>query len=188
MTQIKPADGDAMKTLTLLRHAKSGWDDAVPRDFDRPLNPKGRRAAQVMGRFLKTQGAAFDHVLASPALRVVETLVEVEYGYGRALTPAWDKRVYLASAATLLDLIRDLPEQAGTALVVGHNPGLEDLVLDLVADGGDLREAVEAKYPTAAVATMTWDGAWADLRSGAATLGAFTRPRDLDATLGPDED
>lgn len=177
-----------MKTLTLLRHAKSGWDDTVPRDFDRPLNPKGRRAAQMMGRFLKTQGAAFDHVLASPALRVVETLVEVESGYGQALTPAWDKRVYLASAATLLDLIRDLPAQAGTVLLVGHNPGLEDLVLDLVPDGSDLRDAVEAKYPTAAVATMTWNGEWADLRPGAATLGAFTRPRDLDATLGPGGD
>lgn len=188
MTQIKPADGDAMKTLTLLRHAKSGWDDTVPRDFDRPLNLKGRRAAQVMGRFLQTQGAKFDHVIASPALRVVETLVEVESGYGQALAPAWDKRVYLASAATLLDLIRDLPAQAGTVLLVGHNPGLEDLVLDLVPDGGDLRDAVEAKYPTAAVATMTWEGEWADLRPGAATLGTFTRPRDLDATLGPDGD
>ena len=74
-----------MKTLTLLRHAKSGWDDPVLRDFDRPLNGKGKRAAQLVGRNWRTLGLVFDHAIASPAVRVVETIEQVATGYGDAL-------------------------------------------------------------------------------------------------------
>jgi phosphohistidine phosphatase len=177
-----------MKTLTLLRHAKSGWDDPIARDFDRPLNEKGRRAAQTIGRHLRREAFAFDHVVASPARRVVETLAEIEAAYGSALAPAWDKRIYLASAATLLDVIHELPADAGHVLLVGHNPGLEDLVLQLVPDGDATRDAVEQKYPTASIAQMTWEDGWSALRHGGATFACFVRPRDLDPTLGPDED
>ena len=177
-----------MKTLTLLRHAKSGWDDPVQRDFDRPLNPKGRRAAALVGRHLRRDGFAFDHVVASPALRVQQTLDEVATGYGRMLAPTFDRRIYLASAATLLDVARELPDAAPSALLVGHNPGLEDLVLLLVADAAPgLRDAVEEKYPTASVAELTFAvDHWRDLSDGGATLRRFVRPRDLDPTLGPD--
>lgn len=179
-----------MKTLTLLRHAKSGWDDPVERDFDRPLNPKGRRAAQTVGRQMRVLGLAFDHVVASPAQRVVETIAEVEAGYGAPLAPAWDRRAYLASSASLLDIIRETPAQATRLLLIGHNPGLEDLVLLLVPDrSGALRDAVEAKYPTASFAEMTFDvGDWPALSPGGATLTRFVRPRDLDPALGPDGD
>ncbi|MFS0772925.1 SixA phosphatase family protein [Sphingomonas sp. 1P08PE] len=182
-----------MKTLTLLRHAKSGWDDEVARDFDRPLNPKGKRAALTMGRHLRDGTVAFDHVVASPALRVVETLAAVAEGYGAPLDPAWDRAIYLASAATLLDLVRDLPDSAGHVLMAGHNPGIEELVLLLVADesGGDaptLRDAVEAKYPTGSLAELTLPGRWAEAARGTATLTRFVRPRDLDPALGPDAD
>ncbi|WP_230481614.1 SixA phosphatase family protein [Sphingomonas sp. Leaf21] len=175
-----------MKTLTLLRHAKSSWDDPVTRDFDRPLNAKGRRAAAMIGRQLQSQAFAFDHILASPAIRVMETLDEVWNGYGRRLDPIWDKALYLASAASLLDLVHALPDGADHVLMVGHNPGLEDLVLDLTIDG-ELRERAEDKYPTATVAQMTLPiDHWADAQSHSATLVAFIRPRDLDPTLGPD--
>lgn len=178
-----------MKTLTLLRHAKSGWDDPVARDFDRPLNPKGRRAAQLVGRHLKSEGLAFDRVLASPAQRVVETIAEIEAGYGAPLSPVWDKRAYLASAATLLDLVRETAPDVARLLVIGHNPGLEDLVLLLAPDQpGALRDSVEEKYPTASVAELTFDVAdWPALAPGGATLTRFVRPRDLDSSLGPDE-
>ncbi len=175
-----------MKTLTLLRHAKSGWDDPVARDFDRPLNPKGQRAATMMGRYLKAEGLAFDHVLASPAVRVVETLAQVATGYGSDLAPHWDPRLYLASAASLLDLVHALPAGADTALFSGHNPGLEELVL-LLSGGNALRDSVEKKYPTASLAEMRFDVAdWADVKPGKGELVRFTRPRDLDPTLGPD--
>ncbi len=179
-----------MKTLTLLRHAKSDWTDTVARDFDRPLNGKGKRAAGLIGCHLRPLAAGFDHVVASPAIRVVETLDEVERGIGRPLAPSWDRRIYLASAVTLLDVVRDLPGEAADVLLVGHNPGLEDLVLLLVPEAtGALRDAVEEKYPTASIARMTFAvDAWSDVAAGGAVLAQFVRPRDLDPTLGPDAD
>ncbi|MEZ0242688.1 MAG: histidine phosphatase family protein [Sphingomonas sp.] len=177
-----------MKTLILLRHAKSGWDDPVARDFDRPLNPKGQRAAVAMGRHMKSLGLEFDAVVASPAVRVVETLEQVATGYGGDLAPAWDKRVYLASAATLLDLVHDLPDGADTVLMAGHNPGLEELVLGLVP-GGALRSDVEEKFPTAALAELRFEAErWRDVEPGEGELVRFIRPRDLDPNLGPGRD
>ncbi|MEZ0495933.1 histidine phosphatase family protein [Sphingomonas sp. IW22] len=178
-----------MPSLTLLRHAKSSWDDPVTRDFDRPLNPRGRRAATVIGTWMRREGLSFDHLTASPAVRVIETLEGVSEGYGTALEPAWDRRIYLASAATLLDLVHEIPAEAQHALMIGHNPGLEDLVLMLVPDrtGDSLRDAVELKYPTAALATLTWDGGWGDAATGVARLERFVRPRDLAEGLGPDD-
>lgn len=177
-----------MKTLILLRHAKSGWDDPVARDFDRPLNPKGQRAAVAMGKHMKSLGLAFDLVAASPAVRVVETLEQVGSGYGSDLAPAWDKRLYLASAQTILDLVSDFPDAAGTALVAGHNPGLEELVLGLVP-GGALRSDVEEKFPTAALAELRFEAErWQDIEPGKGELVRFVRPRDLDPSLGPNRD
>lgn len=179
-----------MKMLTLLRHAKSGGNDPIARDVDRPLNPKGRRAAALIGRHLRGPGAGFDHVVASPAVRVAETIDEVVAGYGGTLDPVIDRRIYLASSATLLDVVRDLPATAARVLMVGHNPGLEDLVLMLVPDGEHgLRDIVEEKYPTAAIADLELDIVdWSAAMPGAARLTRFVRPRDLDPTLGPDED
>jgi phosphohistidine phosphatase len=179
-----------LKTLTLLRHAKSGWDDPVTRDFDRPLNAKGKRAAQTVGRHLRALDLAFDHVVASPAIRVGETLDAVTAGYGRTLAPMWERRIYLASSATLLDVVHELPADAERVLMVGHNPGLEDLVMMLVPQTADgLRALVEEKYPTATLAELTLAAdTWNGVASGGATLTRYIRPRDLDATLGPDED
>ena len=180
-----------MKTLTLLRHAKSGWDDPVLRDFDRPLNGKGKRAAQLVGRNWRTLGFAFDHVVASPAVRVIETIEQVATGYGATLAPAWDRRIYLASATTLLDIVHELPAGADHVLLVGHNPGLEDLVLLLVPDSDEqpLRDDIEAKFPTASIARIRFDLAdWHDVAAGNGALASFVRPRDLDPTLGPDQD
>lgn len=175
-----------MKTLTLLRHAKSGWDDPVARDFDRPLNGKGQRAAAMVGRHMRAEGLVFDHVLASPATRVVETLAQVATGYGSDLAPHWDQRLYLASAGTLLDLVHELPDGADRVLFSGHNPGLEELVLLLAGENG-LRDSVAVKFPTASLAEMRFEVAsWSDVKPGAGDLVRFTRPRDLDSTLGPD--
>lgn len=177
-----------MKRLTLLRHAKSSWDDTVPRDFDRPLNARGLKAARTIGRWLKEQGIGFDHVVASPAVRVTETLDGVWEGYGRTLKPVWDRRIYLASCVNLLDVVKETPEPVSDLLMVGHNPGLEDLVLMLVPDGsGALRDSVEEKYPTAAVAVMEFDGEWSALEPRSARLTRFIRPRDLDPELGPED-
>jgi phosphohistidine phosphatase len=178
-----------MKRLILLRHAKSSWDDPVERDFDRPLNAKGKRAAETMGRHMREEGVEFDAAIASPAIRVVETLQCVGRGYGRPIDPEWDRRAYLASNMTLLDIVHEAPDSIGSLLLSGHNSGLEDLVLLLVPDsrGDRLREAVEEKFPTCSLAEMEFDvDSWADIRPDTARLVRFVRPRDLDAELGPD--
>lgn len=179
-----------MKTLTLLRHAKSGWDDMSLRDFDRPLNAKGQRAAQVVGRNMRTLALGFDRVVASPAVRVVETLEHVARGYGGTLSPEWDRRLYLASVASLVDVVQEQADDITRLLLVGHNPGLEDLVLALVpaSAANPLRDGVEEKFPTASIAVMTFAvERWADVGFDGATLAHFVRPRDLDPTLGPDQ-
>ncbi|QPQ54309.1 histidine phosphatase family protein [Allosphingosinicella flava] len=177
-----------MKILTLLRHAKSTWDDPVARDFDRPLNRRGRRAAQTVGRAMRAEKLIFDAVRASPALRVVETLADIETGYGRALSPDYDQRLYLAAAETLLDIVRETDDGVERLMIVGHNPGLERLAL-MLAGPGALREEAAVKYPTATIAEIRFDVAhWADVAEGEGTIARFIRPRDLDPELGPDED
>lgn len=177
-----------MKTLTLLRHAKSAVDDPVARDFDRPLNRRGRKAARAIGEEMRRLGLAFDAVVASPAVRVKETLAEVEHGYGRGLGAEFDQRAYLASPEALLDIVRSTGEGASRLLVVGHNPGLETLALALAGASG-LREELAVKYPTGALAEIGFSvQSWREVRPGTGRLDRFIRPRDLDPGLGPDED
>lgn len=179
-----------MKILTLLRHAKSTWDDPVARDFDRPLNPRGRRAARAVGAEIKAQGLRFDRVVASPALRVVETLEEVGAGYGRPIAPLFDQRIYLASTATLLDIVHAAGAEVERLLLVGHNPGMESLVLLLTrADDNVLRAQVQVKYPTGTLAEIAFDlDRWDEVAEGKGRLERLILPRELDPGLGPDED
>jgi phosphohistidine phosphatase len=180
-----------MKRLITFRHAKSGWDQPTLRDFDRALNDKGRRAAATMGRHMRQLGLRFDHVIASPAVRVAETLDAMFDGYGRRTTPSWDRRAYLASASTLLEIVHEAPDTAETVLLVGHNPGIEELVLRLSSDAGEeairARATVGEKYPTASLAELSFAvDRWADIGEGGGHLVRFIRPRDLDPALGPD--
>ena len=136
---------------------------------------------------MRAIGVSWDHAIASPAARVVETLEQVSEGYCRRIDPDLDRRAYLASAVTLLELVHDAPASAGSLLLAGHNPGLEDLILWLVPDGDAKRDQVEIKFPTASLAVMTCEGDdWADVAPGTCTLTTFIRPRDLDPSLGPD--
>ena len=178
-----------MRRLTLLRHAKSGWDDPVARDFDRPLNEKGRRAAIKMGQKARDIGLQIDRLVASPAQRVVQTLEGFFEGYGEGVEPIWDRRIYLASSATLIDIVRETPGDVDNLMLVGHNPGLEDLILNIVPDddSSPLRDIVESKYPTASLAQMSWHGDWSDLDPKCTVaLDTLIRPRDVDPALGPD--
>lgn len=177
-----------MKILGLYRHAKSDWHDARARDFDRPLNKRGRKGADLMGRHIADHGIQWDRIIASPAVRVAETVELGAKAAGRTLPAIWDRRIYLASSATLLDLIHEQDGDPAAILMIGHNPGLEDLIFDLVPDDGSspLRDIVEEKFPTAAYAVLELDAdSWADVREGSARLVHLTRPRDLDAKLGP---
>ena len=179
-----------MKILTLLRHAKSGWNDPVARDFDRPLNRRGRKAAQTIGREMRSLGLSFDRVVASPAVRVVETLADVGEGFGGRIDPDFDDRLYLASVATLLDVIHETENEAERLLIVGHNPGLEMLAMYLAGeDQKGLRGEVAVKYPTATLAEIVLPiDDWSEVGEGMGRIERFVRPRDLDPELGPDQE
>ena len=181
-----------MKILGLFRHAKSDWQDPRARDFDRPLNQRGRDGAAVMGHHIRDYGLRWERTLASPAIRCAETIEIACQAAGRPVAVNWDRRIYLASSATLIDLLREQDGDGGESpksiLMVGHNPGLEDLIFDLVPDDGSspLRDLVEVKFPTAAYAVLECRiERWADLAERCARLVHLTRPRDLDPALGP---
>lgn len=178
-----------MKTLGLFRHAKSDWSDARARDFDRPLNARGRKGARLMGEHVRARGYRFDRVIASPAVRVAETIEEANKAFPGSYPVEWDRRIYLASSATLLDILHGIEGDPQSVLMVGHNPGLEDLIFDLVPDDGSspLRDEVEVKFPTATFALLEIPvDKWADVAERSAKLVAMTRPRDLDPELGPE--
>ena len=167
-----------MKTLTLLRHAKSSWGDPALGDFQRPLNARGEQAARAIGREIARMGLGFDYVLASPAVRVEETIAGLKQG-GTTLQATFDRRLYLASARTLLALVHDTVDTHRRLLVVGHQPGLAELALLLTRDGA-LRDEVAAKYPTGALAELRFEAErWRDVAAGGGTLTRFVRPRDL---------
>ncbi len=180
-----------MKTITIFRHGKSGWDAPVSRDFDRPINERGVQGSRLMGAHMKSLGMEFDAVYCSPAVRCVETLDAFWDGYGRILHPNWDKRVYLATGDSLLDWLNSLDETGDHILMCGHNPGCEELALMLVPDvkGDTLRDELEEKFPTASIAQITLPVEdWASVKEKSGTLTHFIRPRDLDASLGPSMD
>lgn len=178
-----------MKILGLFRHAKSDWNDAVARDFDRPLNGRGRKGAAAVGKHIGEHGIRWARVLASPAVRVTQT-IEIAAEASQTKPPViWDRRIYLASSANLMDLLRELEGDPKAILMVGHNPGLEDLIFDLVPDDGSspLRDVVEEKFPTAAYAVLELDiQSWNQIGDGCGRLVHLVRPRDLDPKLGPE--
>lgn len=178
-----------MKTLIILRHAKSGWDVQVERDFDRPINARGRRGAELIGQYVKRHALPVDRIIASPAVRVTETLDLFQPAANLDdIEPQWDRRIYLASAATLIEVIRDTGKEAANLLIAGHNPGLEDLALMLAPanGGGELRAEIEAKLPTASLVQIALDIAdWQELDVDMGRITAFVRPRDLDPALAP---
>lgn len=173
-----------MKTLGLLRHAKSGWDDSDTRDFDRGLNARGRQGAALIGAHIQRVGPAWDRVLASSAERVRQTLAAAMPD----AAPEWEPRLYLADTTTIFEVLR-AADDAEAVLVVGHNPGLQEMLLELVGNDTDAPSLADAarKYPTATYAQLELDIAdWADLEKGCGALTDFTRPRDLDPALGPE--
>lgn len=171
-----------MTILTVLRHAKSSWDETGIDDFDRPLTDRGRKAARRVGHELKHRKIRFDQVIASPAVRVRETLKEFASGYGKDLEMRFDERIYAASVETLLNLVRAIPEGAHAPLLVGHNPGLQELLVTLTRDDeSGLRRRVSAKFPTAAVAVVTLPAPrWDEVSTDSGEIRELIIPRELD--------
>lgn len=147
-----------MKNLYLIRHAKSSWDSPHLPDFERPLNGRGKRNAPEMGQRLKTRGVFPDHVASSPAVRARETILriaeEIEFPERRI---SFLEDVYAAGAGTLLEIIYEFPEEAATAFLVGHNPGMTSLAEYLTG-------ASIGNIPTCGIASIEFDlGCWSHI-------------------------
>ncbi|MGE0178755.1 MAG: histidine phosphatase family protein [Sphingomonas sp.] len=169
-----------MKTLFILRHAKAEPPRPGEADFDRSLAARGRTAAVAMGREFRRLGLAADHIIASPAARVVETLAGVSDGYGARMPVDYRDDLYLASPETLIGAVRGADAAHEMLLIVGHNPGLQLLALQL--GSGPLRADIAAKYPTGALVQISLPATgWHDAGTETGRIERFLRPRDLDA-------
>lgn len=166
-----------MRTLYLLRHAKSSWKDDSLRDFDRPLKRRGREAAEQIGAILKAEKLASSAgdaplVISSPAVRARETTKLVLESAGLNLEPRFDERIYEADVRTLLEVVASIPDKSQTALLVGHNPGFENFLSYLTGD--------DRHMPTAALAKIEFEvGSWSEVTGGSGRLESFVTPKDL---------
>jgi len=169
-----------VKTLYLLRHAKSSWDDASVEDFDRPLNDRGRETAPRMGAFLAREGLVPATVVCSAARRAVETWDLVAPALGRPPNRI-ETGLYLASSDTILDIVRALPPDADSAMLVGHNPGIEETAIRLGGAGDPaLIVKLERKFPTCIVAVIAFDtDDWSEIAEGRGRLERFVRGKDV---------
>lgn len=169
----------SLHTVYLLRHAKSSWSDPALPDQERPLAPRGRRDAKRIGEHLLRLRIEPELVLCSTAARTRETLELVRPALAGTATVRLEADLYAASADTLLERLRAVPEEVASVMLVGHNPGLQDLALALASTGAELAR-LEAKFPTAALATLTLPRAtWRRLSPGGAVLSAYVVPKQL---------
>jgi phosphohistidine phosphatase len=171
------------KQLFVLRHAKSSWDEPGLEDHERPLAPRGRRAAKVLAEHFRSSAIEPGLILCSSARRTVETLDGIGLGGERVI----GDDLYGASPSQLLERLRAIPDEVAAAMVIGHNPTMQVLVLRLAAgsalaelDGSDL-DQVKRKFPTGGLATLEFEGGWGELAPRGARLTAFVRPKQLTA-------
>jgi len=167
-----------MKRLYLLRHAKSSWKDTSLPDHDRPLAGRGRRAAKAIAGHLREQGIEPELVLCSSARRARDTLDRIEPALGNPAVRV-EGDLYAASAPALLERLRRVSATVESVMLIGHNPGLQDLALDLARPSPTVGELAR-KYPTAALATLAFaPSSWQELDHDSAELVALVRPREL---------
>jgi phosphohistidine phosphatase len=165
----------------LLRHAKSSWDEPGLADADRPLAPRGRRAADVLAAHLAAVEVRPAVVLCSSSLRTRETLAAILPALGDALEIRIERELYGAGVAQLLDRLRQVPDGASSAMLIAHNPGTQDLALALASSGPALAGLGE-KFPTGALATLELDvESWRDLDHGTGTATILVTPRSLES-------
>lgn len=169
----------AARQLLLLRHGKSSHDDHDLADRKRPLAPRGERAAAAIGRYMREHDLAPRLVLCSSATRARQTLDRVAAELGASPDVRIEPDLYKASAGGLLERLRRIRDEVPSAMLVGHNPAIERLALDLATAGADLNDLAR-KYPTGALAVIAFDRSWSELDADGARLVAFVKPRDLE--------
>ena len=161
-----------MKTLFLLRHAKSSWKDGALNDFERPLKNKGLGDAQLVGKLIRQRELSFDLIISSPAERARQTTQLVAMSAGLQAELRFDERVYEAGMRRLLTLITRLENTANTVLLVGHNPGLEELLKTLTGEVHTMS--------TASLAGIEFDvDEWSQVKARTGKLTLFLTPKEL---------
>jgi phosphohistidine phosphatase len=161
-----------MKTLLLLRHAKSSWKSPELRDFDRPLNQRGLKAAPLMGKFMRKRKITPDLIISSPAVRARMTAALVVENGEFQTELRYDERIYEADVETLIKVITQIDEAAETVLIVGHNPGLQELLKALTGE--------EHEFPTAALAQVSLKlDKWSAIQQKSGRLKLIITPRGL---------
>lgn len=168
-----------MKNLHLLRHAKSSWPDTGVDDHDRPLSPRGRRAAKKMAKHLRQQGLSPAMVLCSSAIRSRETLALIAPALSKKTKIQVEDELYAAPVEALLQRLRRVPDLIASVMLIGHNPGLQDLALTLAGRGAKL-ERLREGFPTAALITLRIPaGSWREFGPGDAELVDYVVPGEL---------
>ena len=166
-----------MKTLFVMRHAKAERDSATGRDFDRPLSKRGWRDAEAVGREMRFRRLEPDGVLASPAKRAAETVTAFASGYGR-LDQQFEPGIYNAPADRLIEIVRNAGDGAERLLIVGHNPGFQELILCLADD--EHSDRIADGFPTAAIAAIELPAErWCDVAERSGQIVELILPRDL---------
>ena len=161
-----------MRILYLLRHAKSSWADATLRDFDRPLKKRGREAAERIGHRIAEETISNPLVICSPAVRTRETAEIVLGSANLQVEPRFDERIYEASLRELVQIITEIPDDREVAIMIGHNPGFEELLSFLTDE--------HRRMPTCALAKIrVGDVSWKDVRAGEGSLEWFIAPKEL---------
>jgi phosphohistidine phosphatase len=170
-----------MLTLSLLRHAKSSWDDPGLEDYDRPLAKRGEEAAPLMGAYMAKSGVTPELILCSPAVRTRRTIELLLPHLPGGPTVEYEEAFYLAASSSLLARVRKIDANIEHVMIVGHDPGLHGLAVDLAGSGDpEALQALARKFPTAGLAVITFDAEeWSDVRPGTGNLTLFMTPKRL---------
>jgi phosphohistidine phosphatase len=177
----EPAPEDVLRRLMLLRHAKSDWSRNGARDRDRTLATRGQEAAPMVGAYMAQHGLTPDAAKVSPAQRTRQTWELAAPAFHDAVETAYDERIYGASTATLLTVVRETHANVHSLLLVGHNPGFQELAQLLIGEGdSDARLALLEKFPTAALAVIDFRvDRWSSIEPHSGRLDRFVTPRSL---------
>ena len=174
---------NSRKTLYLVRHAKSDWEDPALTDRDRPLAARGRKAASTLAGHIERAGISPALVLCSPARRTMDTLRLISGSFRDPVEILVEDELYGAPMGDLLRRLRTVPAPTPSVMLIGHNPAIHELALRLAGTGDSLKQ-LKVKFPTGAMATLAVPGPWKDLGDVPADLLEFALPRELSVPDG----
>ncbi|WP_329579576.1 histidine phosphatase family protein [Kitasatospora sp. NBC_01250] len=169
---------NASRRIIVLRHAKADWPEVT--DHERPLADRGRHQAPAAGRWLADSGIDPDYVLCSTSLRTRETWKLAAHELPkRARKTVFEDRIYDATVGEIIEVLQETPDAYADVLLVGHNPGVQNLTEVLAGDaslGDELVQLRRGGFPTAGIVVLTFEGAWKDVEPGVATLVSYFAP------------